>query len=123
VNETSCPENITRFSARAFGPNTLYSLTFNSSAVDLTESAPCEVFIESACSIEQNGLRERCDECMVLTRTSNSIEFSCGPNGIRGQIGTTQVLYTPMDQLFDIVQLREGESLLLKEMMVLKICT
>ena len=115
MNESCCSENITSFIVeRVPGRNATYSLTFNSSAFELNGSALCEVFIES-CSIEHIGLRERCDECMVSTKTSNSIEFSCGRNGIRGQIGTTQVLYTPMDQflVFDIVQLSEGESFIL----------
>ena len=126
VNQTSCSENITNFIAKqtiGVGANT-YILTFNSSsAVKLNGSALCEVFVESSCSIEHIGLREKCDECMVSTETNNSIEFSCGPNGIRGTTGTTQVLYTPMHLLpggcvnssnvFDIVQLGEGESLIL----------
>jgi len=120
VNQTSCSENITNFIAKqtiGVGANT-YILTFNSSAVELNGSALCEVFIESSCSIEQIGLRERCNECTVSTETNNSIEFSCGPNGIRGSIGTAQVLYTPSgcvnsSNVFDIVQLGEGESLIL----------
>ena len=118
MNESSCSDNNTSFTVeRVPRRNATYSLTFNSSAFELNGrlSAPCEVFIESSCSIEHIGLRERCDECMVSTKTSNSIEFSCGRNGIRGQIGTTQVLYTPMNQflVFDIVQLSEGESFIL----------
>ena len=116
VNETSCSENITSFTAQSvLGRNAMYSLTFNSSTVDLTGSTRCEVSIESSCSIEHIGLRERCDECIVSSKTSNSIEFSCGPNGIRGSTGTAQVLYTPMDRfpVFNIVQLSEGESFIL----------
>jgi len=124
VNQTSCSENITNFIAKqTIGVGATYILTFNSSAVKLNGSALCEVFVESSCSIEHIGLRERCDECMVSSKTNNSIEFSCGPNGIRGSTGTAQVLYTPMHLLpggcvnssnvFDIVQLGEGESLIL----------
>ena len=103
------------------GTNTTYSLTFNSSAVELNGSTHCEVFLES-CSIQQIGLRERCDECMVSSKTSNTIEFSCGQNGIRGTVGTVQVLCTPMhllpvgcvnsNNVFNIFQFR-GESLIL----------
>ena len=117
VNQTSCSENFTNFIAKqTIGVGARYILTFNSSsAVELNGSALCEVFVESSCSIEHIGLRER---CTISNKTSNSIEFSCGPNGIRGSIGTAQVLYTPSgcvnsSNVFDIVQLGEGESLIL----------
>ena len=101
VNQTSCSENFTNFIAKqTIGVGARYILTFNSSsAVKLNGSALCEVFVESSCSIEHIGLRERCDECMVSSKTSNTIEFSCGQNGIRGTVGTVQVLCTPMHLL------------------------
>ena len=120
IQGTSCSENITKFMTNNADIET-FSLTFNSSAIELNGSRDCEVFLESSCSIEEISLRDSC-ECMISTKY-NTIDFSCGRAGIQGSLRTARVVqFTHMDLLpdgytggsnvFGIVQLGEGEPLI-----------
>lgn len=98
---SGCSDNITAFDASSTSPgaNETYTLTFNSSAIQLNESCDYEVSVQSSCFVAEISL-ESGDECslMSIDEGLNSVRFTCGREGIGGTTANAGViLFTPSD--------------------------